>query len=157
MSLNQLIFNTVESVILELDVLRGSLQKELEFILSYTNDIDTNYTLKAKKKQITQIEILVNEFKGLMDLALSENKKPAQTKMKLEACALVHGITPNEINRFLRMSEESAIMEVIYAKKQGFIKIPESLIKEENKPNESELYQLNKGLKNVFMQMGLKN
>lgn len=85
-----------------------------------------------KRMQINNLQSVCTVFAEFANDANNEieeltktNGKHEANGTKYQACCLYHGITLDEVNRFLKMRTNEAILHVEYSQKENFKQMPQ--------------------------------
>lgn len=98
--------------------------KELVFMQSYTSD---RYTLHAKERQIKSVEYLLNTLEAISDLLVKNHDQYHNEKFKLEACAIVHGVSKWELRFFMLKPITEVVRVVKECLSENWVQLPQKL------------------------------
>lgn len=121
--------NEILNLLENLNLLKVSLQKEFEFLLSGNTP---DFVLKAKKRQIDTINFLSKDLLEIFDLSV----KAGELKEKTEFCLINYGVTHYEFKLFINQPLKIIIMNAKRRKKEKSIQIPLIFDKFVDKPDE---------------------
>lgn len=111
----------IEYNVNDLNIVRASLQKDFEYILS--KDFTSEAVLNKKREQINDLDRAIE-----YQLAISSAVKRLEEKqLKTEYCLMNYGVSEFEFNLFMSRSKHEIEIQLLENRQDGMVFVPEHL------------------------------